>query len=157
MKKNRGFTIVELLIYSGLLAILITILTRLFTATVDVQLSSEATGAVEEDSRYIYSRLAYDITRADSIVTPASPGESSNSLTITIGPVFNTYSVSGSNLMLGTDQLNSSGTIISNVSFYRLGNVNGKDSIQIKFTITSTTQNVSGPDTKNMETTIARR
>lgn len=157
MKKNTGFTLVELLIYIGLLTILMTILTRLFTAILDVQLSSEATGAVEEDSRYIYSRLAYDITRSDSIVTPVSPGESSNSLTITIGPVFNTYSVSGSNLMLGADQLNSSGTIISNLSFYRLGNLNGKDSIQIKFTITSTTQNVSGPDTKNIETTIARR
>jgi type II secretory pathway pseudopilin PulG len=157
MKKNRGFTIVELLIYSGLLAILITILTRLFTATVDVQLSSEAASAVEEDSRYIYSRLAYDITRADSIVTLASPGESSNSLTITIGSVANTYSMIGNNLMLGTDQLNSSGTILSNLSFYRLGNVNGKDSIQIKFTITSTTQQVNGPDTKNIETTITQR
>jgi len=157
MKKNTGFTLVELLIYSGLLAILITILTRLFTATVDVQLSSEAASAVEEDSRYIYSRLAYDLAQADSIVLPASPGTSSNSLTIMIGSVAHTYSVSDSNLMLGTDQLNSSGTILSNVSFYRLGNVNGKDSIQIKFTITSTTQNISGPDTKNIETTIAQR
>lgn len=159
--KQKGFTLVELIIYMGLLAILMTILTRLFTATIDVQLSSEATGAVEEDSRYIYSRLAYDLTRADSIVTPASPGVSANSLTMMIGPVVNTYSVSNTSLMLANDQgvseLNSYGTSISNVLFTQLGPVTGKKSIQVKYTITSTIQSSSGPDTRNMETTITQR
>src|SRR5689334_20376440 len=103
MKNNKGFTMVELLLYMGLLAIFLTMLTRLFTATLDVQLGSEATGMVEEDSRYIYSRFAYDISRANAVVVPVALGISSNTLTIMIGSVANTYSLSGTNLMLANN------------------------------------------------------
>lgn len=159
--KNKGFSLVELLIYIGLLAILMAILTRIFTGIVDVQLSSEATGSVEEDSRYIYTRLAYDVGRTDSVVTPANLGDQSSSLTLLINGIVNTYSLSGTNLMLANDQgaspLNSMNTGISNVSFQLLGNTGGEKSVQIKYTITSTTQQANGPDTKSIETTIALR
>lgn len=155
--KQKGFTLVELLIYMGLLTILMTILTRLFTATIDVQLTSEATGGLEEDSRFIYSRLAYDLSRADSIVTPAIPGATSTTLTIMIGSVPYTYSLSGTNLMLGSGSLNSYMTVISNVSFTELGPVAGKKSIQVKYTVTSTIQSSSGTVTRDIETTITQR
>jgi type II secretory pathway pseudopilin PulG len=158
---RQGFTLVELLIYIGLLTILMTILTRIFTGIADVQLESEATGAVEEDGRYIYSRLAYDLTRATSIFTPSVLGDQTNTLSVLIDGIANTYGVSSNNLVLangqGAHQLNSEGTTISNASFRRLGNAGGKDSIQVKFTITSTTRRVQGPDTKDFETTIALR
>ncbi len=158
---RQGFTIVELLLYMGLLTILMTILTRLFTATLDVQLASEAVGAVEEDSRYIYSRLAYDLSRADSIVTPANPGDSANSLTIMIGSNAYSYSMSETNLILTTDTgagaLNGYATSISNVTFTQLGPETGKKSIQVKYTITSSIQSSSGSDTKTIETTIAQK
>lgn len=161
MKYNKGFSLVELLIYIGLLTILMTILTRMFTSITDVQLSSEATGAVEEDGRYIYTRFAYDVGRASSVVTPASLGSQSSTLTILIDGVANTYSLSSGNLMLangqGAQQLNSVGSTISNLTFERLGNVNGKDSIQVNYTVSSTTQQVNGQDTKNIQTTIALR
>jgi type II secretory pathway pseudopilin PulG len=161
MKKQKGVTIVELLIYMGLLTILMTILTRLFTATIDVQLTSEATGGVEEDARYIYSRLAYDLTRAESIVTPASPGSTSTTLTIMVGSVVYTYRVSGMNLILVSDMgegsLNSYMTGISNPTFTLLGSDTGKKSIQVKYTITSTIQSSSGVVSRNIETTIAQR
>lgn len=159
--KKTGFTLVELLIYMGLLTILMTILTRIFTGINDVQLQNVATGAVEEDGRFLYTRLAYDIGRAASVVTPATLGEQTNTLTIMIGSVANTYSINSTNIILANDQgayqLNSVGTQISNLSFRRLGNVNGKDSIQVHYTLTSTTVQVSGPDTKEIETTIALR
>lgn len=148
--KKTGFTLVELLIYIGLLAILMAILTRLFTGITDVQLTSEATGAVEEDSRYIYSRLAYDIPRATNIVGTGS------SLILLINGVANTYSISGNNLVLandaGVNQLNSIGSGVTNLSFTQVGN-----SVQIAFTITSTIESSGGPDTRNIETTIALR
>ena len=157
MKKNSGFTIVELLMYIGLLTILMTILTRLFTATIDVQLTSEATGGLEEDSRFIYSRLAYDLSRADSIVTPAVPGETSTTLSIMIGPATYTYQVIGTNLVLGGGSLNSYMTDVSNVTFTMLGPEEGKKSIQVKYTMTSTIQSSSGTVTRDIETTIAQR
>jgi len=145
MKKQRGFSLVELLIYFGLLAILLAIMTGIFGGITDVQLSSEATGAVEEDSRYIYTRLAYDIGRATSVVSV-----STNELILLIDNAATTYRIFNNNLVLGADPLNSVGTQISNLSFQRLGN-----SIQIIFTITSTTKDVRGFQTKNMETTFA--
>lgn len=158
---RRGFTIVELIMYMGLLTILMAIMTRLFTAITDVQLSSEATGVVEEDSRYIYARLSYDLARADSIVTPTAPGSTTSSLTIMIGSTANTYSVSGNSLILangaGASSLNGYGTVITNLTFTEIGPSSGKQSIQVKYTITSTIQSSSGPDTKNIETTITQR
>lgn len=158
---KKGFTVVELLLYLGLLTIFTVILTRIFTAILDVQLESVATSAVEGDSRFIFSRLAYDINRADSIVTPNAPGVEADSLTLMMGTIANTYSINLNNLMLANDngahQLNGYGTQISNLSFMRLGNENGKNSIRITFTITSTVQEVSGPETKIVETTIGIR
>ena len=148
--KQKGFTLVELLIYFGLLSILMTILMRVFTGITDVQLSSEAASHVAEDARYIYSRLVYDVPRASNIVSSGS------SLILLINGVANTYSVSSGNLVLangdGINQLNSVGTQVSDLSFTEIGK-----SIQIKYTITSTTQDINGPDSKIIETTIALR
>lgn len=158
---KTGFSLVELLIYIGLLAILMTILSRIFTGIIDVQLSSEATGAVEEDGRFIYARMAYDIGRAQSVVSPVNLGDVADTLILQIDGVTNTYNVSSNNLVLtnayGSSQLNSVGSVISNLSFQRLGNVNGKDSILVTYTVTSTTVNIRGADTKTIETTIALR
>ncbi len=145
MKKN-GFTIVELLLYIGLLTIFMTIVTRLFTGITDEQLSAEAAGAVEQDSRFLYNRFAYDIPRASGIVNAGS------SLTLVIDGVQISYQLNNGNLLRLGDALNSAGTRISDLSFSQVGK-----SVQMKFTITSTTQTVRGADSKTIETTIALR
>ncbi|OGG34950.1 hypothetical protein A2363_01875 [Candidatus Gottesmanbacteria bacterium RIFOXYB1_FULL_47_11] len=159
--KKKGFTIVELLLYMGLLTVFTVIMTHMFTSILDVQLESVATGAVSEDSRYLYGRLTYDIKRAASIVTPPVVGETTDSLTIMIGTVANTYRMSGDAIVLvndaGVNRLNGSATRISGLSFQRLGKAEGKNSIRIAFTIDSTTQKVSGPETKTVTTTVALR
>ncbi len=147
---RQGFTIVEMVVYMGLLTVMLVLLTRMFTGILDMQLTSTAVGEVEQDSRYIFARLAYDIGRASSVAGAGS------SLILFIDGIANTYSLNNNNVVLenavGADTLNSGGTQISNLSFLQLGN-----SIQIKFTITSTTQNVQGPDAKDMQTSIALR
>jgi hypothetical protein len=50
--------------------------------------------------------------------------------------------------------LNSYGTTVSNVSFRRYGNINGKHSVRLAFTLTSTTQRTSGAEIQNFETTL---
>ncbi len=161
MKKNAGFTIVEMILYMGLLTIMMMILTRMFTGIVDVQLESQASSAVEEDGRYIFSRLAYDIGRASNIITPASLGSQTSVLTLTIGGVSYTYAVSENNLTLtndqGSDVLNGQGTSISNFAVTRLGNTGGKHALRVQLTITSTTEGVAGVESKTVETTMALR
>lgn len=161
MKKTRGFTIVEMLIYMGILTTMMVILTRMLTGIIDMQLGSEAAGEIEEDSRYVFARLAYDIGRATNIVTPAAAGDQSSMLILSIDGVANTYALSGNSLVLannhGTHDLTGYGSEISNVMFTRLGDPSGKNSIQVAFTIDSLTQTVSGSDSKTLETTIVLR
>ncbi len=158
---KKGFTIVEMIVYMGLLTVMMVILTRMFTGILDMQLSSTAVGEVEEDSRYVFGRLAYDIGRASDIVTPASPGDSAATLVLTIAGVANTYAISENSLLLanneGSHNLTSFGSAISNLTFTRLGNPGEKNSIHVQFTIDSTTQTVPPLPSKTLETTIALR
>lgn len=161
MKNKHGFTIVEMLIYMGILAVLTITLTRLFSGILNVQLESEATSAVESDSRFLYQRFSHDLGRATAITVPSEVGEVTNTLSILIGSDTHTYALSGGNFVLtnmnGTDVLNSYATQISNVTLRKLGSVNGKQAVQIRFTITSVTERPSGPESKNIQMTFTLR
>jgi Tfp pilus assembly protein PilW len=74
VRNQDGFTIVELLIYMGLLVIMIVIFTQIFVSILDNQLRSTNTSNVADDGRYIYSRFIYDVNRADSIASPSAFG-----------------------------------------------------------------------------------
>lgn len=151
-KNQKGVTFIEMLIYMGLLAILLVILTEMFVSILDLRLDAQTTSGVDHDGKFIMTRLAYDINRAESITTPTVSGESSNTLEIIIGGVTNTYSVSGSILELsnglGTSGLNGSTTTISDLSFLRLGN-----SIKYSFTVTSEAIARSGAEIRTFEST----
>ncbi|OGH17734.1 MAG: hypothetical protein A2868_00120 [Candidatus Levybacteria bacterium RIFCSPHIGHO2_01_FULL_40_15b] len=159
--KSNGFTLVELLLYMGLLLLFLLIQTQIFTSILGVRLESEASSSVQQDARFIMSRLIYDINRAENIVLPAIPSAETNSLVLTIDSLSNTYSLSGGNLIIsdnqGSDNLNSFGTRISNLSFKRLGNVGGKNTITFSFTLTSATQREYGPEIKTIQTTSGLR
>ncbi len=160
--RPQGFTIVELLIYSGILSIFLIVLTTMFTSVLDVQLESEATSSVATDSRYLFSRFAYDIGRAQTVSVPASLGEQSATLTLVIDGATYVYGLLGENIVLttqaGTDQLNSFGTRISGLSFRRYGNADGKHSIRIAFTVTSRTlRSGARPEQRSFQTTIGMR
>lgn len=162
IKNSKGFTLVELLIYIGLLGIMLVVLTQVFTSALDVQTETEAASFVDLDSRFIINRLTYDIHRAQSITTPAALGATNSTLQLVIGGTNSTYALNGGNLEItdsvGTDRLNSVGSTISAFTVKRLGNTNGKNSLQISFTITSTTvKNGGQPETKNISTTIGIR
>ncbi len=160
LNAKKGFTLVELLLHMALLAILLITLTDIFVSILDVRLESDATSAVEQDGRLVLARLAYDINRADAIANPAL-GASSNSLGLTISGVSYTYAIVSSNLQLtnnlGTNNLNGSETTIPSITFQRIGNVGGKHTIKINFTINSQTQRNKGLETRTFNTTVGLR
>jgi prepilin-type N-terminal cleavage/methylation domain-containing protein len=159
--EKKGFTLVELLIYIGLFSILLVILTNIFVAIIDSRLESEATTNVEEDGKYIVNRLTYDLRRAQSISTPSSRGTQTNSLQIAIDGTSYNYALQNNNLILttGSDtlQLNSYGSKISNITFLRVGNLGGKDTIQIQFTIQSVTLQHNRTEQRTIKTTVGLR
>jgi hypothetical protein len=158
---SKGVTLVELLIYMGLLAILLVILTEMLVSILNVRLESEAVSSVEQDGRFIISRFAYDIARADSIASPATPGDAGNTLVLNISGDTYTYLVSGTDLQLtnpmGTMSLNGSETLISDMTFQRLGSVGKRNSIKLQFTVTSVTRKNSGQEVKVFGTTVGVR
>jgi prepilin-type N-terminal cleavage/methylation domain-containing protein len=159
-KKQRGFSLVELLMVMGLLSILLMVMTDMFTSILNIQTKSESHAAVTEDGRFMLARLSYDLSRASSISTPASLGASGSTLAIVIGGVTYTYALVGGNLQLtnnlGTSNLNGSDTTISGFSVQRLGTA-AKDSIRLSFTVTSQITPDQGADVRTFTTTVARR
>ena len=145
----------------GILTILLVITMQMFSSIFDIQLESQATSSVAQDSKYIMGRFTYDLNRAESISTP-SVGSLSQTLALIIDGETFTYSLSGGGLILennttGTiDQLNSSETTVSNVSFLRLDG-NGKDSVQMSFTLTSETIRRGGKEVESFQTTAGLR
>ena len=160
-RSRAGFTLVEIIMYMGILAFLLLILTQLLSSILGIHLESQASSAIQQDGRFILARLTYDINRAESIVLPATPSAQSSSLQQVLDSITNTYSLSGGNLLitnnLGSDNLNSYGTTVSNLSFRRLGNIGGKNTITIAFTLQSVTAREKGPEVKNFQITAGTR
>lgn len=142
--KQQGFTLVEFLLYIGLLSIFLVILSDIFISLIELKLGTESISSVEQDSRFITGRLISDVNRASAITTPATLGAASSTLVLVIDGVANTYQVNGNNLELtntsGTFKLNGSETVISNPLFQRIGNVGGKPTVKINFSVTSRTE-----------------
>lgn len=164
--KNSGSSLIELLLYMAILAVLLTVLTSIFVSALDVQLESKASSAVGQDGNYILSKLAYDIHRAQSITLPSYKGlPAVNNFQIVINSINYTYSIdSNSNLVL-SDSLGSSNTLnsynssISNFTAQRLGNVSGvEDTLKINYTVASRIKRVSGIEPARIfQTTLSLR
>ena len=166
LKKNKsGFTLIELVVYMGILTILLGVLGSIFTEIVNVQLSSKSTSSVNQDGRYLLSKLLYDVKSSSNIVTPATPGTQTNTMKITINSIDYTYSVdSNSNLQVSygvnqKDVLNSYDTSLSNVTFTRIGNGGSTDTVRVSFTLTSRTRDKQGqqPDSQSFATTLGNQ
>jgi prepilin-type N-terminal cleavage/methylation domain-containing protein len=158
---QRGVTFVELLLVMGLLSIFLVILTTIFTSTLDVQNQTDSYSAVLSDGRFIMSRLNYDIARASAVTTPAAPGGSGSSLVMTVNASTHTYALSGNNFQLtdgtGPANLNGDGTTVSNLTFQRIGNSGGKDTIRYTFKLTSTTLHDATTDSQTFTSTAELR
>ncbi len=170
MKKKftlqKGFTLTEIIIYMGLLLVLITILSRLFSSILDVRLESQSSSSVDLDGRYILNKLIYDMRSMqtstpskDTIVSPASPGLSGSTLTFKVNSINYTYNLNNGNLQFtnnnGSDNLNSIDTTVSNLQFNRIGNGTNTDTIRVSFTLTSKITKNSGPESRTFQTTIS--
>lgn len=152
-KTNQaGTTLIEIIVVMGLLAIMLMLVATLFTSAADSQAQSQMYSATASDGRYIIARLDHDIARASSVSTPGSFGGNSSQLVLVIGGSNYTYSLSNDDLALtdpsGSDDLNSSGTTVSNLSFSKIGVSGQTTTIKYSFTLTSTAQNRGTKDSQ---------
>ncbi len=158
---SKGTTMVEMLLYMGIFLLLLGTMMQLFSSILDVRLESDATSSVTQDGRYILARFTYDLQNAQSIATPASAGGTAPTMQFVTSGITYTYSLVSGNLQVSdgtnTNILNSYDTSVSNVSFQRLGNTNGKNTVTISFTLTSATKRVKGFEVKTFQETAGLR
>lgn len=168
LRRQRGFLLLELVLYMGLLMILLTIMSEVFIATLAVKLESESTSAAQQDGSYIMARLAYDIRRSSNILSPAL-GQSATTLSLDIieNSVHKTYQYIWSNnsLVLSdgatSDLLHSNNSTVTNFTVTRVGNsgsiTNAKDTISTILTVKSVAQTRAGLHTLTFQSTTGLR
>ncbi len=148
----------ELLIGMGIFSILIVVLSELFGGIMTMKLKGESVSAVSADSRFIMTRLSYDVARASSVVVP-----NSTTLNLTIAGEPYSYSVSSNILRLSynggsSEVLHSPSTRIANLSFTKLDDLDGKQSVRVDMDVESTILLSGGKvDTRNLISTYATR
>lgn len=161
MKKNLAFTIVEFLIYMGILAVLLLFFADLFNSLTNVRSESESTSTVQQDGNYLINKFFYDIHQATSISLPLHPGDQSNTLKMVINGTNYTYATQSGNLILsdGTNnyQMNGYDTTVPGLLFTRLGQGDSHDTIKINFTVTSLVTSHSSQLSKTYETVVGLR
>lgn len=150
---QKGFSLVELIIYMGVLSMLIGVMSVLFSSILNTQLDSASTSSIDQDARYIQARMAYDMQRASSIVSVTA-----NTLQVLANSINYTYSLDGSgNLQItdntGSYQLNSVDTTVSGLSFQTISN-GSNDTVRVTYTITSDIQETSGQESRTVQTTL---
>ena len=161
LQTERGFTLVELIIYMGLLTMMTLIFTDIFMSIIDNQLSSKNASSVADDGRYIYSRFIYDVRRAQSITAPTSFGSSSANMTLVINGQNYTYALSNNNLIItdptGTQSLNGEGTSLSSLLFTKVGTSSANSTVRINFRIKGLVINRGILDQEDFQTTAGLR
>ena len=149
---RKGTTIVEVLLYLGLISIFLVIMVDVFVTGANFKLESESTSAVQRDSQFILAKMMNEVSNS------ASLNVSGNSLILSTG----TYSLSGGNLVFtqaGTStNLNSLETSITNISFTQLGNVDGVPTARVSFDIESNIVKQGNiKETRSFTTTLGLR
>lgn len=147
LNKQKGTTIIELLIYLALLSIFLTVLLDVFVTTLDFKLSSESTSTLNQDTRYIFSKLSYDVYNADSFTIP-----NSFELHTTRGGVATNYTLVSGDLLRNSEKLNSLDTKIQSINFVQVGNT-----VKVSYTLESQFILPGGARTQTVDTTLGPR
>jgi hypothetical protein len=157
---SQGFTLIELVIYMGMLVLLLSVLSSIFSAIVDVQLNSTSLSSVDQDGNYLLAKFTHDVASSSAILVPANPGNQTSTMQLTINSINYTYSLSNSNLQIvnnsnnQTDVLNSYNTSVSGLTFTRIGSGGNSDTVQVSYTVTSRIKERGGYETKSFTTTL---
>jgi prepilin-type N-terminal cleavage/methylation domain-containing protein len=95
---QRGFTLLELILYIGILAIVMVVIVNIFVALSKGNGNVEARTDVDSNLRYALEKINQDVRAASSVTTPASAGATSSTLVMTVSGSTITYDVSSGQL-----------------------------------------------------------
>ncbi|HEX8993685.1 MAG TPA: hypothetical protein VF803_00340 [Candidatus Paceibacterota bacterium] len=151
--KLRGTSLLELIIYIGILSFVLLAATGSFTMIDRGRGTSETRSEVDSNIRFALDKMSQDVKAASAITTPAAAGGTGNTLVLTVSGNSITYSVSNNTLQrqvgAGTpDALTASSTLVQSLFVTRLENYNAAlnaTTISVRISL-SAKYNSSSPD-----------
>ena len=124
---RRAFTLIELLIYMGISAIFLVVISNVLYVLLSAHVESQNSNSLELDSRFIAIRSEYDA--ANLVASPSN------------------YSLIGSDLYFSGTKLNSFDTQVTQFTAQKVS----VKTVKINFTL------VSGEDSRSYETVVGTR
>ena len=164
---KKGFTLLELLIYVAILAVLMVGIASAFISFNRGRGQVEARSEVNSNLQFAIEKISHDLKFASSVTTPAAAGASSNTLVLVLDGSNITYNVSSGQLKRQVNSetpetITSDKVTVATPTFTRLENTNTvlpKTVISIETNI-SVTYNSESPDyqySESKKTTTALR
>ncbi len=154
--KNRGFSLLEILIYIAIIAVVTSIIGGVFLNFAKGKARAETRTEVDSNIQFVLNKIHRSVLAASEVITPAAAGDTSESLVLTISGTTVTYCVvnnqvyrsSGAACDENADLITSDTVTIDNLTFTRLENTNpvlAKTVVNIRTSLTSS-YNSTSPD-----------
>ena len=131
---KSGFTLIETIIYMGLLAAILLVITNLMITTSYFSQEETARLEIQKNGRFAIERIIRDLQAADSVTIPADSTPTNN---LVIGDI--SYQLSSDRLtrtdLDSTENVTNNSVQVDSLEFSRIENPGGKTSIKIKITV----------------------
>lgn len=129
---RTGFTLLELLVYIAILAIISTFVTSAFFSINQGRARVEAATEVNSNLRFAIEKMSQEIKSASAVSVPATAGATSTSLQLTVGGATLTYCIPDSHIRrqnggpctASSDAITGDSVIANSLVFTRLENSN---------------------------------
>lgn len=165
-KKNaarlKGFTLIELLIYMSILTAVLLFTAEFLYAIGQARLRNISKTEISASAQLIMAKIKSDVENSSALVLPGG-SEPAGGLQLQLSPSYQvSYILENETIKRTLDSetfnLNSNQTRVKNLSFQKVANAGGKETIQVKFSVepityTAGTINVA----EEFQTTLSRR
>ncbi|MBU6500211.1 MAG: hypothetical protein KGJ89_00020 [Patescibacteria group bacterium] len=160
---SKGFSLIELLIFSAIFALIMISFISIFVAVINVNARQSAAADVNQQSQFLLQEIQYYTERASLIDMPQDTSTSTLKIWLGIKSQDPTYIyASGTTVYLkqtdsGTPQaLTTSKVSVSNLSFTRRSNAPSHDSVSISFMVAYANPSAKQQFSQALQTAIAR-
>lgn len=145
LKNKKGFSLLELLIYISVLAIVTMVVAQGFLILNKGRAQVEAKSELNSNLRFAMESIKRDIAKASNVTDPVVINVDSSQLILLVGANSVKYSISGNRLVRQVDSnpaesIVSGNIFVSNINFVRLENINtvlNKKNISIKISLSA--------------------
>ncbi|OIP80809.1 hypothetical protein AUK45_02985 [Candidatus Peregrinibacteria bacterium CG2_30_44_17] len=144
-KAKKGFTLVELILYLAILAILLPITAFLLLNLQEGAVKARAIRTVSQNGRFAFAQMQLAVRNADTITSPSVGATSSSLVLVTDDPATNptSFFVSGTRLMIqegssASAVLTELGVQITDLQFQNVSPTGTSGTLRMQFSVSPT-------------------